>query len=550
MKQLRAMLWGCLVALATAAGAAPTPTPAPQITVPDVSPREGNGGPRQLILPINLSKPSTTPLQVKVSTKNATARAGTDYIAASQTLTFAPGVRQMPFSVTVIGDTYGEADEYFFIVVSAPGYTARYPAATCTLRNDDPVVNPTARPTATPKPTTKPTATPRPTATPTPKPTATPKPTLTPTPKPTATPRPTSTPKPTPTPVPTATPKPTQPPAGNASVRFVPYNDTWASASERWWDIGSKRINNQDNANHFNDWLIEGQPNGKFDYLARANNVVLTYQRAPEVPYFVGHISARGLKPNFAYQLKLAGKPVIGPRGAGTDQSYVLATNKTRSGTPDVHLVNGANGQPSPINGDDWANQQLGYAGRWWNDSNASGNTNAITDAVYASNTTDTIYGYQFIGDFVTDANGNAEADIKGDRSYHITWQDWQSGAKDVFFGSFRINGSMTSSQPPYYYGYGSYAPATGDTLHGQNGLSSIGLWYELEPGRPDPVILPAGTYHCRMLITEETFHNLYGDTASPLGGKWKTVMATEDHNISSGAADTNANNDIVFTIR
>ena len=506
----------CAGVAALSAGAQAAPS---QITVLNGGVREGNSGQRQMGFRVGLSRSSASPVEVVVSTRNGTARAGEDYLACKRTLSFPAGVRQQTFSVVILGDTRVERDETFFIIASARGFSAQLPAATGTIRNDD---------GATPTPT------PRPTATPTAQPTAT------------ATPLPTSTPQPTATAEPTVTPAPN----ATSSVRLVAYADTWNEARERFWDIGSVRVGNQDQFNGFGDWVWAGAPNGAFDYATRSAGVVLSYAKNPGVPYFVGHISARGLKPNFAYQLKLAGKPVSGPRGTGMAQSYVSVTNKTPGGAPAVHAVLDANGGALPVNGDDWTNQQLGYAGRWWNDSNASGNTNAITDSVYGANTTDTIYGYQFLGDFVTDAKGNAETDISGNRSFHITWQDCQNGPKDVFWKSFSLSGFLDASNPPHYYGYGAFAPSMGDASHGENGRSKVSLWYELQAGRPDPVVLPVGTYHCRLLVTEETFHNLYGATSGELGGKWKTVMATEDRDSATNAPDTTPENDIVFSIR
>jgi len=335
--------------------------------------------------------------------------------------------------------------------------------------------------------------------------------------------------------------------APSRPIAMVAYQDTWSQAVERWWDLGSYSDGNRDRYNQFNDWLSQSAPNGRFDYAARASNVKLTYDQRPGVPYFVGHISARGLKPNFAYQMKLTGKPVSGPRGMGQNSSYVLASNRTRNARAIARQVKDSSGAPTPINGDDWSNQQLGYAGRWWNDSNASGNTNAVTDSVYQSNITDTIYGYLFMGVFVTDRAGNAEWDVYGNRAFHITWQDWQSGPKDVYLGSFGTSGLLDRSQPPHYYGYGAFAPSMGDARHQQNGRPRVKLYYELEPGRPNPVALPRGTYHCRLLITEETFHNSYGATEGVLGGRWKTVMASEDF-APDGTPDRNVANDIVFT--
>jgi len=331
-------------------------------------------------------------------------------------------------------------------------------------------------------------------------------------------------------------------------IGMVAYRDLWPDARERWWDIGSYQVRGRNDFNQFNSWLNQGVPNGQFSYARRAGEVKLTYDRAPRAPYFVGHISARNLKPNFAYQLKLAGKPVSGSRGMGSSGSFVAVSSRRRRGVAVQHAVLDSVGKLLPINGDDWANQQLGYVGRWWNDSRPSSNTNAISDGDYISSTRDTIYGYQFLGIFVTDQNGDADWNIVGNRSYHATWQEWQDGAKDVLAGAFKVSGERDKSNPAQFYAYGALAPGAGDVKRGQNGRDGVRLFYELERRRPDFIELPRGTYHCRLLITEETFHNNVQAPQSALGGRWKTVLATED--FRGAAPDANAANDIVFTIQ
>jgi len=300
--------------------------------------------------------------------------------------------------------------------------------------------------------------------------------------------------QPTPSPTPTATSNAT------ASLLLGNVTDSWSRAAPRWRDIANNPYSTAFRA--------------AFSYAPA--HVELSYQKAPTGAVFVGHISARGLKPNFAYQLKLAGKPISGPQGWGTAASYVEASSNTQSATPLTHNVSG-----TPVGGDDWTNQQLGYAGRWWDDTFAP-STN-LDDAYFRANyPAHTVYGYLFLGDFFTDANGNAEADVRGDRSFHITWQDGQSGPKDVFVGAFPLAPSSS--------GYGYDAPLSAMTQT---------LWYELESGRTQPVALPKGTYHCRLLVTEEAFHTAGGEG----GGVWQTVLATET------AGDQNPANDIVFSI-
>lgn len=293
-------------------------------------------------------------------------------------------------------------------------------------------------------------------------------------------------------------------PLFDQNIALQTYDDPWPKAAPRERDIAN---------------TLYSQTLEPFDYAAA--QVTLSYNRQQKNAYFSGHISARGLKPNFAYQLKLAGKPIGGNRGTARQTSYIEASSTAPGATPIVQVINDAAGSPTPINGDDWSNQQLGYAGRWW-DNSAAPSTN-LNDAYFRNNTSyNTVYGYIFMGDFVTDASGHAEADISAAHSYHITWQDAQSNAtKDVRAGTFSV-----VSAPPFY-GYKRPIDAR-----------KVVLWYEYEKGRAHEVKLAPGTYHCRLLVTEETFH-----TAGGLwGGVWKTVLATETN-------DDNPANDLTFVI-
>lgn len=275
--------------------------------------------------------------------------------------------------------------------------------------------------------------------------------------------------------------------------KLVPYRDPWQAARPRWWDIEDQPLT---------DFLQHGQ------FVYHAQQVTLSYETVLPVPYFVGHITAQGLKPNFAYQMKLAGKPTGGIRGWG---AY----------------------------GDDVANERLGLAGRWWDDSLLPPGPN-IDDAYYLANYKNaspevrrTIYGYLYLGAFVTDEQGNANLDIDSRYSYHICWQDKQTrGQREVVAGNY----TAQSLQTPYY-GYGHRVEP-----------QAARLWYEYQTGRPREVNLPTGHYNCRFLITEETFHNLMGGMDDPDGGFYQTVLATEDFD-AAGQPDSNPDNDVSFTI-
>jgi chitinase len=63
---------------------------------------------------------STQPVTVAYATGNGTATAGSDYQAASGTLTFAPGETTKTITVLVYGDRLGEPNETFVVNLSGP----------------------------------------------------------------------------------------------------------------------------------------------------------------------------------------------------------------------------------------------------------------------------------------------------------------------------------------------------------------------------------------------------------------------------------------------
>ena len=76
---------------------------------------EGNAGTKTLQVPVSLSTASSLPVRVTWTTGNSTARAPSDYVARSGTVTFAPGETSKSVSVTIKGDTLVEPDELFLV---------------------------------------------------------------------------------------------------------------------------------------------------------------------------------------------------------------------------------------------------------------------------------------------------------------------------------------------------------------------------------------------------------------------------------------------------
>jgi ELWxxDGT repeat protein len=86
--------------------------------VGDCAVGEGESGTRACDFVVSLSSPQTAPVTVDYATADGTAVAGADYVAASGTLTFAPGVTTQTVSVAVNGDTATEAHESFSLALS------------------------------------------------------------------------------------------------------------------------------------------------------------------------------------------------------------------------------------------------------------------------------------------------------------------------------------------------------------------------------------------------------------------------------------------------
>ena len=112
----------------------------PTLSIGDVSVTEGNSGTRTASFPVTLSTAASSTVTVNYATANGTATAGSDYMAASGTLTFAAGTTTRTIAVTVNGDATGESNETFLVSLSAAsGATIADAQGTGTIVNDDSV---------------------------------------------------------------------------------------------------------------------------------------------------------------------------------------------------------------------------------------------------------------------------------------------------------------------------------------------------------------------------------------------------------------------------
>ena len=101
---------------------------------------EGQSGGRWLTFTASLSAAPIEPVSVSWATVNGTAKAGSDYVRGSGTVTFAAGRTEATLRVRVKGDRAREADETFRVVLTTPvnaRLSATAATATGTIVNDD-----------------------------------------------------------------------------------------------------------------------------------------------------------------------------------------------------------------------------------------------------------------------------------------------------------------------------------------------------------------------------------------------------------------------------
>ncbi len=224
--------------------------------------------------------------------------------------------------------------------------------------------------------------------------------------------------------------------------------------------------------------------------------VLVTYNTVGR--QLTGMLVAVGLKPNFAYQLKLQAEP--------------------------THTLGDTNYGTSEL---------LGLSGRWWqqkwqgNSWNVGWNLNNKGNGSSPNPNDDTYYERRDITDdlggsptglrykytayrvfeyFIADDNGNAALSYVVNNSYHVLWKTSQqspfSGDGPVVTYNFNVD-------PLVHLQYDTDYPA-----------QTAGIFAEWERLPRDGIGLPAGDYSCDILLTEESFHGNGG-----LEGSWADAM-------------------------
>jgi len=110
----------------------------PSITISDNKMKEGNSGTTQMNFTVLLSSPATQTTTVNYKTKNVSAIASSDYVAASGAVTFTVGESAKTISIVINGDTNVESNETFKISLSNPvNATIADATGKGTIQNDD-----------------------------------------------------------------------------------------------------------------------------------------------------------------------------------------------------------------------------------------------------------------------------------------------------------------------------------------------------------------------------------------------------------------------------
>jgi Ca2+-binding RTX toxin-like protein len=107
-------------------------------SVADATVTEADTGTTTVSVVVTRSGPATSAVSVTVATAPGTALAGSDYQTRTATLTFAAGVTQMTFVVTIVNNNTAEPTEQFSVVLSSPsGATISDRTGIVTIVDDD-----------------------------------------------------------------------------------------------------------------------------------------------------------------------------------------------------------------------------------------------------------------------------------------------------------------------------------------------------------------------------------------------------------------------------
>ncbi|MBE9217568.1 beta strand repeat-containing protein [Dolichospermum flos-aquae] len=111
----------------------------PQVSINDLTITEGNSGTRSANFIVSLSNPNSQTISVNYQTVDDDATtANNDYVATTGTITFTPGQTTKTLPITINGDTVGEINEAFTVLLTnAVNATLAKDEGIGIIRNDD-----------------------------------------------------------------------------------------------------------------------------------------------------------------------------------------------------------------------------------------------------------------------------------------------------------------------------------------------------------------------------------------------------------------------------
>jgi hypothetical protein len=111
---------------------------APLLSIGDATTTEGDSGVTAASFVVSLNAVSSKTVTVNYTSADGLALAGTDYAAASGTLTFAPGTLTQTLAIDLLGELIDEDDETFRVSLSDPANATLFDAeATGTIQDND-----------------------------------------------------------------------------------------------------------------------------------------------------------------------------------------------------------------------------------------------------------------------------------------------------------------------------------------------------------------------------------------------------------------------------
>jgi hypothetical protein len=216
---------------------------------------------------------------------------------------------------------------------------------------------------------------------------------------------------------------------------------------------------------------------------------------------FTGSLTATNLKPNFSYQMKLAGFPdtesneLIGFTGRWWQEEW---DNTNQEWTNGQNLNNKGSGYPPSPNDLDYISRRDII------------DTNSPTGKKYR------FTGYLPFDFFITDENGNAVVQLEQNSSFHVFWntqQNYYNNYDSQKDGPLQtVTFDPDPNQPGSAYST-DYSEAT---------MTAFGEWERLPMGE---VYLPSGEYSCQFILTEESFHGWPGGSYT---GNWASTMGAD----------------------